>query len=290
MLGDDVPTTVAPPTVEFRETVTTTGFKCLGKSPNKLNRLYITAQPISEKLCQAIENGTLDQKDLKVRAKQLSDEFGWDKSDISKIWFFKGTNVFVDGTQGISYLNEIKDHVGTAMDMVSRESVLCGEPLHGVRFTLCDAKIHPDTVHRNGSQIIPLARRLFCAAVLAAKLALVQPFYLAEIETEHEHIGGLYNFLSHRRGQVIEELPKPGTPFYVLRAHLPVAQSFGFSEDLRAFSSGRAFPSLMFSHWAAIADDPTQAGTSSNAYVMAVRKRKGMKDEIPTVEEYNDTL
>jgi len=289
MAGEDVPFTVSPPVVEFCESVTTTSsIVCLGKSPNKHNRLYFTAEPISEKLCKALENKKLEEKDQKLRGKQLSDDYGWDKD--TKIWFFSGTNCICDMSHGVQYLLEIKDHVSSAFETVVREGVLCGEPLRGVRFNLHDASLHADTIHRGGGQITPTARRVFYASILAAKPTLVEPYYLAEIQTEQEVIGKIYSCVSQRRGTILEEIPKSGTPLYIVKAHLPVLESFGFDAALREATSGRGFPQLLFSHWSIMEGDPSKEGSLPNSTVMAVRKRKEMKAEIPTVEDYNDKL
>jgi len=289
MAGEDVPFTVSPPVVEFCESVTaTSSIVCLGKSPNKHNRLYFTAEPISEKLCRALENKKIEEKDQKLRGKQLSDEYGWDKD--TKIWFFSGTNCICDMSHGVQYLLEIRDHVSSAFETVAREGVLCGEPLRGIRFNLHDASLHADTIHRGGGQIIPTARRVFYAAILAAKPSLVEPYYLAEIQTEQEVIGKIYSCVSQRRGTILEEIPKSGTPLYIVKAHLPVLESFGFDAALREATSGRGFPQLLFSHWAPMEGDPSKPGSLPHDTVMTVRKRKEMKQEIPTVEDYNDKL
>jgi len=291
MAGDDVPFTVSPPVVEFCESVTaTSSIICLGKSPNKHNRLYFTAEPIAEKLIRALEDKKIEEKDQKIRSKQLSDDHGWDKTDTTKIWFFSGSNCIVDMSHGVQYLHEIKDHVSSAFETVAREGVLCGEPLRGVRFNLHDATLHADTIHRGGGQLIPTARRVFYAAMLAAKPSLVEPFYLAEIQTEQEVIGKIYSCVSQRRGTILEEIPKPGTPLYIVKAHLPVLESFGFDAALREATSGRGFPQLLFSHWAVMEGDPQKAGSLPNENVMKVRKRKEMKDEIPVLDDYNDKL
>jgi elongation factor 2 len=61
----------------------------MAKSPNKHNRLYVTASPIDMKLADDIEKGKTGSKtEAKERAKTLVDEFGWDKTDAMKIWSF----------------------------------------------------------------------------------------------------------------------------------------------------------------------------------------------------------
>ena len=62
-----------------------------------------------------------------------------------------------------------------------------------------------------------------------------------------------------------------------LVAHLPVAQSFGFTGDLRAATGGKAFPQMVFSHWAVVQGDMYSTQSSVNHVITAIRKRKGMK-------------
>lgn len=58
-----------------------------------------------------------------------------------------------------------------------------------------------------------------------------------------------YEVLGKRRGHVTEEIPKPGTPVSIVRAYLPVIESFGFETDLRSTTQGQAFCLSTFDHW-----------------------------------------
>jgi len=55
-------------------------------------------------------------------------------------------------------------------------------------------------------------------------------------------MGGIYQTLTQRRGIVMGEEPVSGTPLVIVKAYLPVAESFGFTQHLRSMTSGRAFP------------------------------------------------
>merc|ERR1719242_1669251 len=105
------------PIVSYRETVSGTSSQtCLSKSPNKHNRLYIVAEPMDEELCKAIEDGPAGPKtDPKERAKLSREKFDWDENSARKIWGWgpetEGANLVVDATQGVQYMNEIKEHV-----------------------------------------------------------------------------------------------------------------------------------------------------------------------------------
>lgn len=97
--------TTSEPVVPLRETVTTEStIICLKKSPNKHNRLFAKAQPLSTELCDAIEANKINiLDDNKERAKYLAEVAGWDVNEAkNKVWFFgpedEPTNTVVDGT------------------------------------------------------------------------------------------------------------------------------------------------------------------------------------------------
>jgi elongation factor 2 len=71
---------------------------------------------------------------------------------------------------------------------------------------------------------------------------------------------------------------------------LPVAESFGFTQHLRAMTSGRAFPQCVFDHWEMITSDPFDAASKSGQIVDAIRKRKGLKAGIPALDNFIDKL
>jgi len=291
-----IPLKTSDPVVSFRETVIEeSSIMCLSKSPNKHNRLYVKAHPMSAELQNAIEGGSVGSKDdPKARARVLSEEHGWDPTDARKIWCFgpetTGPNVFVDVTKGVQYLNEIKDSCVAAFQWASKEGVMCDENMRGIRFNLYDVTMHADAIHRGGGQIIPTARRVLYAAELTGQPRLMEPVYLCEIQTPEHAMGGIYGVLNRRRGHVIAEERRAGTPLFNLKAYLPVLESFGFTADLRSHTQGQAFPQCVFDHWQVVQGDPLDLKSKAHEIVMSVRKRKGLQDDIPPLDRFFDKL
>ena len=79
--------------------------------------------------------------------------------------------------------------------------------------------------------------------------------------------------LNRRRGHVFEEHQVTGTPMFIVKAYLPVNESFGkkkkkksfdfiyfvfvgFTADLRSNTGGQAFPQCVFDHWQVLNQDP----------------------------------
>jgi len=53
----------------------------------------------------------------------------------------------------------------------------------------------------------------------------------------------------------------------VIKAHLPVAESFGFTDFLREATQGRASPQMVFDHWAEVSSDPLDATSKAGQIV-----------------------
>jgi elongation factor 2 len=283
------------PIVTYKETVSETSQVCLAKSANKHNRLYCTAQPLTEGLPDIIEKGELGPKDdPKSRAKKLHEEFNWDKEDAQRIWTFgpenSGPNLLVDLTKGVQYMNEIRDSCESAFQWATKEGVICEENMRQVRINVVDVALHTDAIHRGGGQIIPTARRVYYACELTAQPRLQEPIFLAEITAPMEAMGGVYQCLNQRRGVVLEEEAVAGTPLNQVKSNLPVAESFGFTAHLRSLTAGQAFPQCVFSHWAEVTGDPLDKTTKAAEIVLNIRKRKGLKEEIPPLDNYMDKL
>jgi elongation factor 2 len=291
---------VSQPIVSFRETVEGVNEPeknavCLSKSPNKHNRIYCYAEPLPDGLPEAIDEGKITPKDdVKARSKELKNSFGMEEDITKKIWGFgpdtTGPNLLVDRTKAIQYLNEIKDSCVSGFQWATKEGAICGEALRGISFNIIDVTLHADSIHRGGGQIIPTARKCYYGAQLLAKPRLLEPVYLVEIQCPEQAVGSIYGVLNRKRGHVFEESQKAGTPIFNVKAYLPVQESFGFTADLRAATSGQAFPQCVFDHWQTVQGDPLDPKDKCNELVKSIRKRKGLKEEIPGIDNYMDRL
>merc|ERR1712058_191706 len=97
-------------------------------------------------------------------------------------------------------------------------------------------------------------------------------------------VGGIYGVLNRRRGHVFEEAQTPGTPMFVVKAYLPVNESFGFTADLRSNTGGQAFPQCVFDHWQILPGDPIQEGRSLTRLFKQLRRGKVSSPVTQTLE------
>lgn len=291
-----IPLKVSPPVVSYRETVSAeSSMVALSKSPNKHNRLYVKACPITEELSLAVEKGDITPRDdFKARARLMADEYEWDVTDARKIWCFgpdgNGPNFVVDQTKAVQYLNEIKDHVVSAFQWATKEGPIFGEQMRSIRINILDVTLHPDAIHRGAGQLMPTMRRVTFASVLLAEPRLQEPVFLVEIQCPENAVSGVYSLISTKRGQIIGEEQRPGTPLFTIKAYLPINESFGFTTLLRQATGGQAFPQMVFDHWDVMNGSPLDPSSKPGVIVTEARKRRGLKDTVPSYEEYYDKL
>jgi len=291
-----IPLKKSDPVVSYRETVSEeSSIMCLSKSPNKHNRLFMKAVPMPDGLSEDIENGEVNPRDdFKTRGRYLADKYDYDVTEARKIWCFgpdtNGPNLLIDCSKGVQYLNEIKDSVVAGFQWATKEGCLADENMRNCRFNIYDVTLHADAIHRGGGQIIPTARRVLYACLLTADPRIMEPVYLVEIQCPENAVGGIYGVLNRRRGHVFEEAQTPGTPMFVVKAYLPVNESFGFTADLRSNTGGQAFPQCMFDHWQVLPGCPLTDGTKPNQIVEECKKRKGLKPGPPSLDNYLDKM
>ena len=168
--------------------------------------------------------------------------------------------------------------------------MLADENMRNCRFNIYDVTLHADSIHRGAGQIIPTARRCIYACALTGEPRLMEPIYRVEIQCPENAMGGIYGVLNRRRGHVVEEMNIPGTPMYMIKAMLPVNESFGFTADLRSNTGGQAFPQCIFDHWGVMQVDPLEPGSKTAEIVTKTRTRKGLSPDPFPLDKYYDKL
>lgn len=221
-----------------------------------------------------------------------------------------------NGIIDFSDANVVKTIEGNALtgfQMACERGPLCEEPLFGVTVQLevyskvdaeagGDGEVGEAQYGPFSGQVASAAREAIRKAVLKAGPRLVEAMYLSVISTTSEALGGTYSVLGRRRAKVISESIREGTGVFIIHSYLPVAESFGFADELRQCSSGASNAQLMLSHWEHLDIDPffkpkteeEREEFGEDGYVGpnmarqlvdATRRRKGLKVEETIVKD-----
>jgi len=274
---------VSPPIVVYREGIegNNHGRPFEGKSPNRHNRFYFEVEQLPIEVIEALKSGELGDGPVRSKdAKEVGNRFGehgMDKDLMRKIYAIKGTNVLVNDTKGIQNLHETRELIIEAFNEVCVKGPIADEPVQGMFVRLVDAKLHEDAIHRGPAQTIPAVRNGIKGAMMRARTIIMEPMQKAFVSVPNDWLGQVTREVTNRRG-IIEDMPSDGDVTTVVGI-IPIAETFGFSNDIRAASQGRAVwntENLGF--------DPLPPQLFDKV-VGEIRTRKGLKPE-PNPESY----
>mmetsp|Transcript_16205 Transcript_16205/g.25510 ORF Transcript_16205/g.25510 Transcript_16205/m.25510 type:complete len:515 (-) Transcript_16205:384-1928(-) len=303
---------VADPAVGFREAAAeTSSLKCFAETPNRRNRLTVVCEPLEDGLAEDIERGEVQIGwDRRRLGRFFQARYDWDLLAARSIWAFgpeaDGPNVLVDDTLPSevdkTLLTSVRESVIQGFQWGCREGPLCDEPVRNCKFKILDASIASEPIHRGGGQVIPTARRAAYSAFLMAAPRLMEPVLGVQIQAPADAVQAIYPVLARRRGHVVQDAPKPGAPFYTVKAFLPAIESFGFETDLRAYTQGQAMAFSAFDHWATVPGDPLDRSIVlhplepsppphlAREFMVKTRRRKGLSEDVSINKFFDDPM
>ncbi|KAJ2801410.1 Cytoplasmic GTPase/eEF2-like protein (ribosomal biogenesis), partial [Coemansia guatemalensis] len=228
----------------------------------------------------------------------------------------------VASTGGARVTNSIRDFeesINTGFQLAMQSGPLCLEPFAGVAVTIKeflyngeDADSTPSEPNRASSvhgaastaalsgQIITTVRDAIKTGFLHWSPRLHLAMYTCDIQATSDVLGKVYGVISRRRGRILSEEMREGTPYFIIKASIPIVESFGFADEIRKRTSGAAIPLLIFRGFEPLDTDPFWVPTTeeeledlgekadrdnvAKKYMDKVRKRKGLFVERKIVE------
>ncbi|KAL5114159.1 Cytoplasmic GTPase/eEF2-like protein (ribosomal biogenesis) [Pleosporales sp. CAS-2024a] len=193
-----------------------------------------------------------------------------------------------------------------AFQLATAQGPCCAEPIQGIAVMLEDVNISlPSTedtaAGRLTGEVIKAVRSSIHSGFLDWSPRMLLAMYTCEIQASTDVLGRVYAVLTRRRGTIVSETlsstsssaSTTGSQTFTITAHIPVAESFGFSDEIRKRSSGSASPQLRFAgfhlldqdpFWVPFTDDQLEdlgeladRENVARRYVDGVRRRKGLR-------------
>jgi len=234
-----------------------------------------------------------------------------------------GPNVLIDATNSDTFSRILKEHrpkaskeecaddtltprdfsdkIISAFQLATLQGPLCNEPVQGVAVFLESVTISNLSDEQSSAreklgpltgEVIRTVRESIRLGFLDWSPRILLAMYSCEIQCSTEVLGRVYGVITRRRGRILSESMKEGTPFFSILALLPVAESFGFAAEIRQRTGGLASPQLRFECFEALDEDPfwvpwteeeledlgetADRENVAKRYVDKVRRRKGL--------------
>ena len=160
---------------------------------------------------------------------------------------FEGDLQFVDEIKGGNIPKEYVPSIEEGFKNAMKNGVLAGYPLDGLKVVVIDGSFHP--VDSDALSFEICASIAFKSACAKAKPILLEPIMKMEVITPEESMGDVIGDLNKRRGQV-GGMDTNRSGARIIKAQVPLAETFGYVTALRTITSGRATSTMEFDHFA----------------------------------------
>ncbi|USP82038.1 hypothetical protein yc1106_09312 [Curvularia clavata] len=198
--------------------------------------------------------------------------------------------------------------IAYAFQLATAQGPCCAEPVQGIAVFLesvtLDLPSDESALDRDRGrltgEVIKAVRSSIHQGFLDWSPRMLLAMYSCEIQASTDVLGRVYAVLTRRRGTILSETlsstssaSTTGSQTFTISALLPVAESFGFSDEIRKRSSGSASPQLRFAGFEMLDEDPfwvpftedeledlgelADRENVAKRYVDKVRRRKGLR-------------
>ncbi|KAJ2162592.1 Cytoplasmic GTPase/eEF2-like protein (ribosomal biogenesis) [Coemansia sp. RSA 552] len=213
-------------------------------------------------------------------------------------------------------VRDFERSINTGFQMAMQSGPLCFEPLTGVAVTVKRFVYNSGAAESSSAegasaygtsrattlsgQIITTIRDAIKTGFLQWSPRLHLAMYTCDIQATSEVLGKVYAVINRRRGRILSEEMREGTPYFMIKALIPIVESFGFADEIRKRTSGAAIPLLIFRGFEPLDLDPFWVPTTeeeledigekadrdntAKKYMDKVRRRKGLFVEHKIVE------
>ncbi|GLV57850.1 elongation factor G [Dictyobacter sp. S3.2.2.5] len=154
---------------------------------------------------------------------------------------FEFVNGIVGGVVPKEYIKPVENGVRETLE----NGIVAGFPMIDVKVTLYDGSYHD--VDSSEMAFKTAGSIGIKNAVAKADPIILEPMMKVEVTTSEEFYGDVIGDLNRRRG-IIQGMESRGATS-VVRGHVPLSEMFGYVNDLRSMTSGRAAYTMEFSHY-----------------------------------------
>ena len=239
---------VSSPRVVYTESVECKGVVALAKSPNKQSSFCI----------------------------QVSLDGGEIEEGVNILSVDEHRNVLLDCSGKSDPLPEdVLEAIIAGFEFACKAGPSCGEPVRHLKVNLVDFQLGSEF---SCDEVMRCVGKAVFGSFLSAHPILLEPIYKITLTVASELTSESSRILATRRGKVT--LFEQKGLQTVITGFIPVAETFGFSKELRSATSGKAFWQSFFDHWEKM---PPKLASQ---VVSDLRRRKGLPPELPKPEKF----
>ena len=173
----------------------------------------------------------------------------------------------------VNIFNEIISFIISGFHLACQAGPLCEEPMMGVCFIINNIIFNninndDDNIISYGSlsgQVMSIVKEACRQSFAKQAQRICQAMFKVIMQCDASVIGAVESVLMRRMGRIIstDDIVE-GTTLFILKAYIPVSESFGLAHEIRQKTGGAANPQLIFSHWEVLKQDPYWKPTTTD--------------------------
>ena len=235
-------------------------------------------EKLPEDVIEAIKAEKISEMQTREDRQKNLKALGWSTDDARNVIAIEENNLLMNRIKGRQYVDEVLDHIKSGFREAVHTSVLAKEPAYGLKVNLEDITVHDDPVHRGPAQVLPMTWRPIWCCFLLSEPKLLEPLLSFECKVPNDYVSPVIALVQKRRGKILDMTTDED--LVVVKAEMPVSESFGIADELRSSTQGRAFWATQFSRWAPV---PEQMQADA---IKQIRERRGLSPVPPRAEEF----
>lgn len=281
-INNQVEINIGEPIIVYRERIMNKSSTFHTKSSNGHNKIQLYVEPLDEETLDLLESGKITDLMNEDDRAELLREVGWDKKEAKRVVDVYKGNILVNATKGLQRFDRVKSYLSGAFRDWCENCILAKEPALGVRMVFTDLTIHEDPAHTGYNQIASMSFAGFSLSMMDADPHLYEPIQKIDIKTPSGTDPGVLAVINKHRGRVNNVVPDG--EYVRISGQLPASETVGIADEIRGATQGRAFFGYEF-----LGFEQVPASIEPDL-ILEIRKRKGMKVELPDVTSWQRFL
>lgn len=155
---------------------------------------------------------------------------------------------FINSIKGGSIPREFIPAIEKGVEEAMKAGVVAGFPVVDVKVTVYDGSYHD--VDSSEAAFKVAGSIAFKTGSRNAKPILLEPIMRVEVSAPEKFVGDITGSLNSKRGVILGTETKNN--LHIISAHVPLAELFGYTTELRSITSGRGVSTMEMSHYAEV--------------------------------------
>ncbi|MFO8019746.1 MAG: GTP-binding protein [Promethearchaeia archaeon] len=232
---------MSEPRAVFKESCRHSSSVISSYSSEEQNVLKLKVERLNDKVIKTLRDEDLQKTKAKKRRKSyLKGNTSLSEVEIAHLWNIDSDQNILINLSDSEVSKEHRKEILEIIEKIHLNGPLCGERLTSIKITILDLTLYSIDEETLFTELSTLFYDAIKRALKDAELILLEPIYRTVIQLPSEYVKKATSVFSKHQAK-INKIDQENEYQTTIEIFLPVRNSINFAEDLRSFTSGKAF-------------------------------------------------